>query len=115
MLYIDLNVNNTPFKAFVDTGAQMSIMSKQAVGKANLHNLVDTRWSGTAVGVGTQKIMGRVHQAPVSIGGSFLPCAITVLEEEQNIDIIFGLDMLLRHQCNIDLKNNKLLVGTTGA
>ena len=28
----------------------------------------------------------------------------TVLEKEQDMDFIFGLDMLKRHQCNIDLK-----------
>ena len=41
-----------------------------------------------------------------------MPCAITVLEKEQDMDFIFGLDMLRRHQCQIDLKDNVLRLGT---
>jgi DNA damage-inducible protein 1 len=114
MLWVKISVNNVPFKAFVDSGAQMSIMSKRAVDDANLSNLVDTRFSGVARGVGEQRIRGRVHQAPITVGETYLPCAIHVLDN-QSIDVIFGLDMLMRHQCNIDLKHQKLIVGTTGA
>lgn len=115
MLYINLTVNHVPFKAFVDTGAQMTIMSQTAAERAGLSNLIDRRWQGVAKGVGTQNIVGRIHQAPISIGGSFLPCSITVLEQEQSIELIFGLDMLMRHQCSIDLGRSRLYVGTTGA
>jgi DNA damage-inducible protein 1 len=38
---------------------------------------------------------------------------ITVLEKEQDMDFIFGLDMLKRHQCNIDLKVGRLLLNRT--
>lgn len=52
--------------------------------------LLDKRFQGTAVGVGTQKILGRVHQVPIQVGNGFLPCSITVLEKEQAMQFIFG-------------------------
>jgi DNA damage-inducible protein 1 len=48
----------------------------------------------------------------MKVGGQFLPCAITVLEKEQDIDFIFGLDMLRRHACCIDLRKNALVIGS---
>lgn len=71
--------------------------------------LLDTRFAGMAKGVGTSKILGRVHLAELEIGGVILQCSFTVLENN-DVDLLFGLDNLKRHQCCIDLVSSQLHV-----
>lgn len=113
MLYIKCKVNGYPIDAFVDSGAQSTIMSKACAERCNVTRLIDSRWSGIAQGVGTQKILGRIHLCQVQIENDFLSSSFNVLEQ-QPMDMLLGLDMLKRHQCVIDLKDNILRIGTTG-
>ena len=107
MLYVPLEVNNVPLKAFVDSGAQMTIMSADCAEKCNVLRLLDKRYGGMASGVGTAKILGKIHMVQMKLGSSYFPVSITVLENS-SLDMLFGLDTLRRYRCCIDLSKNVL-------
>lgn len=111
MLYIKIKVNGKPVQAFVDSGAQQTIISPRLAERVGIDRLIDRRFVGEARGVGSTKILGKIHSVPISIGDSDfeLPCSFHVIET--SVDLLFGLDMLKRHKCLIDLANNKLVVG----
>lgn len=113
MLYINCKVNGFPVKAFIDSGAQATIMSAACAERCHIMRLVDTRWAGVAKGVGVQCVIGRIHVVQIQIGNDHLTTSFSVLED-QPVDMLLGLDMLKRHQCCIDLKKNVLTIGTTG-
>jgi len=89
MLYINCQINGHNVKAFVDSGAQMTIMSSECARNCGLTDLIDVRFSGIAQGVGTQKILGRIHTAYVQIGNDCLSSTFSVIEN-QPMGVIIG-------------------------
>merc|ERR1719263_1065867 len=57
MLYVKAKINGKEIQAFCDSGAQSTIMSKKVATECGLADLIDTRFAGMAVGVGTGKIL----------------------------------------------------------
>jgi len=114
MLYIEVEINGVSLQAFVDSGAQSSVISGRCAEKCNIARLIDDRFAGQVVGVGTGRTLGRVHVADIKIEGNHFPISLTVMDDSQglgdkNMEFLLGLDMLKRHRCTIDLASGKLL------
>lgn len=95
-----------------DSGAQATIISKQCAERCNILRLLDTRFAGVAHGVGTARIFGRIHLALLTLGTEVFEVSLTVMDAVgSGYDMLLGLDMLRKHQANIDLQNNCLRIG----
>jgi predicted aspartyl protease len=97
MLYIDCKVNNTPVKAFVDSGAQITLMSAQTAERCGIMQFLDRRFARTLVGVGSCQALGRIHIASLMLGNSVFVSSFTIVEDS-SVDFLLGLDMLRKHR-----------------
>ena len=114
MLFVPVKVNGHPVNAFVDTGAQTTLINLPCAKRCGLMHLLDRGYAGVAYGVGTQRIIGRVHVANLQIGAKdFLPSSFNVVENEP-LEMLLGLDTLKRHRCVVDLDRNSLCIGSSG-
>ncbi|KAH9577732.1 hypothetical protein LSM04_001579 [Trypanosoma melophagium] len=112
MLYVNCEINQHKVKAFIDSGAQRSIISARLAEECGLTRLINTKWKYLLRGVGSREALGHIHMAVVNLGGLYIPCSFCVLEDD-NIDLIIGLDQLKRHRMTIDLKENCLRIEDT--
>ena len=113
MLYINVEINNNKVAALVDTGAQSTFMSLELCIKCGLMNMVDKRFQGVARGVGASRIVGVIHAAQIKIMNKMIATKINVIENNE-IGLVFGLDSLRAHRCNVDLKLNALVFPDIG-
>ena len=113
MLFINVEINNKKVAALVDTGAQSTFMSLALCIQCGLMNLVDKRFQGIARGVGSSRIVGVIHAAQIKIMNKMIATKINIIENEE-VGLVFGLDSLRAHRCNIDLKQNGLVFPDIG-
>ena len=111
MLFVRCTLNDVPLKAFVDTGAQCTVMSLECAQRCKLTALVDQRFRGVAQGVGAARIAGRVHMATLRFGKQALDTALTVMEQRGGPELLLGLDVMRKYQAVVDLGRNALVIG----
>ncbi|RNF11727.1 DNA-damage inducible protein DDI1-like protein [Trypanosoma conorhini] len=112
MLFVNCEVNKVKVKAFIDSGAQRSIMNRRTAEQCGLMRLLDTRATGIMRGVGVRRTLGVVHMVVVNLGGLHVPFSLCVIEDDK-MDFIIGLDQMKLHRMIIDLRDNCLRVADT--
>lgn len=107
-LQVSVNVNGYSVPAIIDTGAEVTVMSLSCAKRCRLAEAIDTRHSGTAVGIGSTDIVGRIDDLELKLGDTAsISNKIAVLRQSK-CDFILGLDVLQKHNCDISFKNNRL-------
>lgn len=109
MIYVPIIINDEYITAFVDTGAQVSIMNYETAVRCGLAHRIDTKAQGTVVGVGTQKALGYVYHVELIIGDCCLPCNFMILQNAPNI--IIGLNVMKAHSIVLDIGQEKMTIG----
>jgi DNA damage-inducible protein 1 len=109
MLYIGCQINDIYITAFVDTGAQVSIMNLDTARRCNLLERIDTKNRGTVVGVGSQQSVGYVYHVDMMLGQYIIPCNFMILRTGP--DIIIGLNIMKTHRISIDMGEGAIKIG----
>lgn len=113
MLYVACEVEGRLVEMLVDSGASSSAISKGEMKRLNLHDKLNTRFAGKAVGCGSANVLGIVENVIVSIGHAEFRLFFLVLDTENPL-LILGLDQMRKFKCLIDLEENKLVFGGKG-
>jgi len=113
--------DEVPIATFLDTGAQVTVMTYDAAKRAGIAHLIDTRYAGHASGVAgvSCRVLGRIPANSVSfhLGGDDVvdaSPAITVLEDRimdgEAVDMLLGLDVLEEWQAMVCLRDRTLTI-----
>ena len=117
--------------AIIDTGASTSIITKSLVEALGLAHLIDGRFQGTAMGVGTGNIIGKIMSVNIKIlnkvssltenvvdmtiaeGNPTYTISLSVIDDNSSSNknlFLFGLDQLKRLNGIIYTQYDKLVV-----
>lgn len=110
LCYIKCTYNNVSLKVVIDSGAQISVMASSLLPILGLEYKIDKNYRGTAMGVGTSNILGKIFEVDFECGNYTLTSNFSVMEMKENM-ILLGLDFLVNNECVIDIKNKELLIG----
>ena len=110
MIHITGKINNHKIKFLVDTGAQVSLLPLNFVTACGLQDLIDNKYHGELKGVGTDKIVGKLHYVEITFPIGVFPGSFTVCKNN-SIEAILGIDMMQALGITIDFKKRSLLFG----
>jgi hypothetical protein len=88
-------------------------MSQLCAKRCRINDLVDSRYSGQAVGMGSSDILGRINGLSMRVGPVSYQNQVCILRESR-VDLILGLDFLRRFKCEINLDEKLLKLKVRG-
>eukprot|EP01038_Epipyxis_sp_PR26KG_P013948 gene13948-18707_t len=106
-IQVTCEINGFQVPAIIDTGAEISVMSSSCARRCRVSNLIDTKYCGKVVGVGSSDILGGIDSLSMKIGGLNFNNKISILRDAR-CDLLIGLDILQKFNCEISLKERVL-------
>ena len=100
-------INGTEITFLLDTGAEMSVLPINIVEACGLMPILNKEYSGVMKGVGSDKILGKIHYVEVVLDCGVYPCAFTVCSNN-DVPPILGIDMMYNLGIMIDFKTKKI-------
>ena len=108
MTYIHCQIGEELISAFVDTGAQVTVMNLETAIKCGLSHRIDTRNKIMVKGVGTQESVGTIYGVDMIIGKYSFMCNFVVMRNAPNVMV--GLNMMRTHGIILDYSKKILKV-----
>ena len=109
MIYLEAKIMGQKIKFLIDTGAQVSLLPLNIVKICNLDHLLDQRVAGELKGVGSDRVMGKIHYLEVELPCGVIPCSFTICENSDLVPIL-GIDMMQQMGLLLDFKNRKIKI-----
>jgi Aspartyl protease len=105
----------TALATFIDTGAQVSVISAAAASRAGILHMIDRRYAGRAQGIGQCRVLGRFPAGSLVLhlygGVSMDAPAVTVLEHTHNgVDLLLGVDFLRERGAILNLRTEEMIL-----
>ena len=108
-IYIHIELNGHPDVAVVDTGAEFSTISLETAIQCGLENHIDKRQEGRALGVGSSRIVGKIHLVQLKCGDEYFATNFVVVESV--VGTLLGMPFLRMHRMVIDLEKYQIRIG----
>lgn len=109
LIYLEGKINNIPRKFLLDTGATVSVMSFQVMEDLNLTNILDRRFSGQMIGVGSKSIEGKIHYIEILFDFGYVPSSFNIIKDINTI--ILGMDFIMSHGMILDFNKKQVIIG----
>ena len=109
LCYVSGVYGGMKFRIFIDTGAQISVISSSLVPILQLQSKINTNFAGSAHGVGRSNILGKIIGLEVKMSDMLITNNYAILESPDNF-FLLGMDFLTHHDCEINIKHKFIMI-----